>query len=119
MTLHVITVGKDQNLGHAKELMYQHGIRHLPVLDGGRLYGVLSDRDIKLAFAVDGVSASQLKISEACTTDVYAVPPSEPVKQVAAYMASHSIGCCVIAEHDKVQGIFTVIDACKLLSQIL
>lgn len=47
------TIGMGQPADVAKKFMTTHGIRHYPVLDGGRCVGILSDRDIKLAFAVE------------------------------------------------------------------
>ncbi|MCB0310117.1 MAG: CBS domain-containing protein, partial [Bdellovibrionales bacterium] len=47
-------VGPSDALEDAKKLMYQHSIRHLPVLENGKILGMLSDRDLKLALAVKG-----------------------------------------------------------------
>lgn len=51
MTKNVITVGSDVPLRDAARLMAQHWIRHLPVVDGDRLVGVLSQRDVAGVFA--------------------------------------------------------------------
>ena len=45
MTRQVITIGREQSLAHAQNLMTQHGIRHIPVLHGGELVGMLSERE--------------------------------------------------------------------------
>ena len=119
MTAHPYTIGSDQTLEHAKHLMYSKGIRHLPVLEGGRLSGILSDRDLKLAFAVDGARAKECKVIDACSTETYSVDKSENIKVAVAEMARRSIGCCLVTDGGSIVGIFTAIDACRLLSELL
>ena len=83
MTPHVITIGGEQDLKQAKEVMHNQGFRHLPVLKGGQLIGVISDRDIKLAFAIDGEKAAGSKVFDACSGDVYSAQSTESIKNVA------------------------------------
>ena len=54
MTSSPITIGRSQSLADAARRMHEHHIRHLPVLEGGYLFGILSERDIEFAglFAV-------------------------------------------------------------------
>ena len=118
MTPHPYTIGSDQTLEHAKHTMYSKGIRHLPVLEAGKLAGILSDRDIKLAYAVDGAIAKECKVIDACATETYSAETTESLKTVAATMAKRGIGCCLVTEHGTITGIFTSIDACKLLSEL-
>lgn len=67
MTDHTVVVAPDASLCHAHALMLRHGFRHLPVVDGGRVVGVLSDRDVwRGAAAKDGV----LRVEEGCVRDV-------------------------------------------------
>ena len=53
MTKDPITIDVEQSVSDARSLMYSRGIRHLPVMEGSSLFGVVSDRDIKLAAAVE------------------------------------------------------------------
>lgn len=119
MSPHVHTIGADQSLESAKKIMYSHNIKHLPVLKGGHLYGIISDRDVKLAYAVDGNVAKDLKVEDACTTDVYFASKNDSLKSIAQEMAIRGIGCCVIASNGTVEGIFTVTDACRILGELL
>lgn len=120
MTLFPHTIGDDQPLEAAKLEMARHNIRHLPVLHGGWCVGLISDRDIKLAYAVEPDKASQLKIKDACAGEVYTVKTGEPLSTVAAHMAEVGIGSAVVFDdREKVVGIFTVTDACRILSEVL
>lgn len=119
MTLTPITIGDDQSLDAAKHLMASHGIRHLPVLHGGRCVGILSDRDIKLAYAVEPQTAKDMLVKDTFTDDVYTVTPCESVQTIAATLAERGIGSAVVVERDRVVGIFTLIDVCRVLARIL
>lgn len=116
------TVGVDQSLEVARELMRKFEIRHLPVLRGGMLVGVLSDRDIDFVLRVESRSESgkklaQLTVEDAFSADIYTVDKGTPLQEVAENMAKRRIGCAVVEEHSKVLGIFTTVDACRVLSQ--
>ena len=69
MTAAPITIGVEQSLEKASKLMYEHQIRHLPVLKGGQLVGILSDRDIKMVTSLKDVDPTKVAIEEALTAD--------------------------------------------------
>lgn len=117
MSKPVVSVGADIALSQAKKMMYEHGIRHLPVLERGSLVGLLSDRDIKLCYAVDGAKADTLKASDACSSEVFAVEPNDKLSFVCKRMFEESLGSAVVVEGERAIGIFTVTDACRLLAE--
>lgn len=119
MTKSPHTIGADQNVHTAKRLMAELGIRHLPVLDGGHFIGILSDRDIKLALAVDKEAESALKVNHVCVTEAITVSPEDSVKEVSEMMARDGIGSVIVLEKDKVTGIFTTTDVCRTLAKVL
>lgn len=111
------TIGIDQTLESAKKMMYEFGIRHLPVLNAGKFEGIISDRDIKLAYAVDK-NCSMLKVGDLINGEAYSVAPNTELKEVAQFMAKNTLGSCLIVENQKVIGIFTTTDACRVLAQL-
>lgn len=112
------TIGADQPLATARALMHQHHIRHLPVLDGGTLVGILSDRDLALVASLL-VDEARVPVSEAMTPDPRALTPETSLEWVAAEMAERRIGSVVVMEHGRVVGIFTTIDALRALQSLL
>jgi len=112
-------VGQEQTLGVAKKMMSEHHIRHLPVLHGGHLVGVLSSRDIALIESLSGVDADKVTVEEAMTSSVHTTSPDTPLNDVTREMAEHKYGCTVIVQSSKVVGIFTTVDACRALSELL
>ncbi|MGH7296699.1 MAG: CBS domain-containing protein [Polyangiaceae bacterium] len=109
------SIGRDQPLALAHARMRDFGIRHLPVLDGGKLAGILSQRDALLVETLRDVDPADVAVEEAMSTDVYVVTPDVPLKEVATEMAAHKYGCAVVVDGRHVVGIFTTVDALKAL----
>ena len=118
MTLSPHTISAEQNLVFAQEKMNELGVRHLPVLKGGQLIGILSDRDIKFIESFDGMKADEIEVEDACTYDPYIVDSKTPLKDVTSVMAQKKYGCVLIKDDGKLAGIFTWIDALKVLSEL-
>ena len=112
------TVGKDIPLKTAMSLMREHRIRHLPVQESGRLVGILTDRDIKLAAAfADG---NALKVEDVMSPEPYTAAPDTPLDHVVSEMAEHKYGCAIVQQgNGKVVGIFTAVDGMRVLTDTL
>lgn len=119
MTVVPRTIGLDQPIAHAQEVMRELHVRHLPVLDGGRLVGVISDRDVNLLLSFSATDAEKMTVEDACTRDPYFTSPEAPLDEVAALMAEKKYGCALVVDHGKLVGVFTQIDALTALSDLL
>ncbi|MBX3017076.1 MAG: CBS domain-containing protein [Bdellovibrionaceae bacterium] len=113
------SIGFDQTIAQAQEMMKTLRARHLPVLDGGKLVGLLSDRDVNLVLQFNDVDPKTLKVEEAYTPDPYFTAPTTPLSEVVAHMAEKKYGCAIIVDNGKVVGIFTETDAYKALAELL
>ncbi len=118
MTKQAHTIEVHQPLAQAHKVMREHGFRHLPVLEGGKLVGVVSQGDLHLIETLKGVTVDEVSVEEAMSQGVYTVPPSAPLGEVAAQMAEHRYGSAVVVEKARVVGIFTTSDALRALSQL-
>jgi len=119
MTATPHSIGREQPLSVAHERMRTLGIRHLPVLDGGKLVGLLSQRDAFFIETLRDVDPAKVPVEDAMTSEVYVVPPDAPLIDVANAMADHKYGCAVITDGPRVVGIFTTVDAVRALAGIL
>jgi acetoin utilization protein AcuB len=119
MTTSPHSIGRDQPLLRAHAFMREHQIRHLPVLDGGALVGLLSDRDLHLIETLKDVDPERVTVDEAMSTAVYAVSPDASLDEVAETMAEHKYGCAVVLQNQHVVGIFTTVDVCRALAELL
>ncbi len=119
MTPNPHCIGRDQPLTLAHERMRTLGIRHLPVLEKGKLVGILSHRDVLFVETLRDVNPAEIKVEDAMSVDVYAVPPERPVGEVAAMMVEHKYGATVVMKDAKVVGVFTTVDALRTLMSIV
>ena len=118
MTTTPHTIGRDIPIQTALSMMREHNIRHLPVQDGGKLVGILTDRDLSLAASFG--KPSELKAEDVMTQSPYTVLPEAPLDQVVLEMAEHKYGCAVVKQgNGKVVGIFTAVDALRVLGETL
>lgn len=113
----LISIQLDAELSDAFELMQQHDIRHLPVLDGERLVGIVSERDLGVIESLVPNEWETIVVAEAMTPSPYAVHERTPVPEVAQTMAERKYGCVVIIDSEgRLVGIFTTSDALRLLA---
>jgi|CXWL01.1.fsa_nt_gi acetoin utilization protein AcuB len=119
MTQSPVTIGLRATLASARERMNRHAVRHLPVMHGGDLVGVLSQRDIQLLETIKGVDPKEARVEEAMSPDVLAVDPDTSLAAVAQLMAKRKAGSAVVVRQGEVLGIFTTIDALYAIDVLL
>lgn len=117
MTPQPLTIGREQKLVTAHQMMAENGIRHLPVLEHGALVGIVSQRDLYFVETIAGVDKLTDKVEDAMTIDTRTFAPETPLTDVAREMFEEKLGCAVIIERDRVIGIFTGMDALRLLAR--
>lgn len=119
MSTSPFSIGRDQTLERAHEMLREHNIRHLPVLEGGRLVGMVTMRDLNLVETLRDVDPKEVTVEDAMSTSVYSVGPDAPLDEVAAEMAEHKYGSAVVMQNTKIVGILTTVDICRALSELL
>lgn len=119
MTTSPLTVGREQTIAHAAMMMDEVRARHLPVLDGGRLVGLISERDIVTVQTIAGANPGAIKVEDAMQQNPYTVEPDAPLDRVAAEMAEKKYGSAVVMQNQKVVGIFTAVDGLAALAELL
>jgi acetoin utilization protein AcuB len=113
------SIGAEQSLSVADKLMRENRIRHLPVLEGGKILGVISDRDIKLTLGLKGSDADAIKAGEVCQPEPYVVSPADKLDDVVSTMAENKYGSALVVDNKKLVGIFTAVDAMRTLAELL
>jgi len=119
MTPSPLTIAPTSSLSKAIRLMRDNHIRHLPVIDGGRVVGVLSQRDILIMESLPGVNPTEVRVEEAMVRDVFTVGPEAPVGEVIETMIDRKLGSTIVCEGERVLGVFTTIDALRALHALL
>jgi len=118
MTASVHSVGRAQSLSVAHEMMRKYQIRHLPVLEGGKLVGIVTERDLHLLETLRDVDPDAVPVEEAMSAEVYAVTPDDPLAEVVRTMSERKYGSAVVMRGTKVVGLFTTTDALRLLATL-
>ncbi|MCL4780811.1 MAG: CBS domain-containing protein [Gammaproteobacteria bacterium] len=114
-----ITVAENTGIEELQRLMDQHGIRHLPVLRGERVVGVISDRDVRAVAGLSVAEKLQVCASDIMADDLLTVPASASLDEVAYAMAERKVGSAIVTEADgRFLGIFTASDALNALVEI-
>jgi acetoin utilization protein AcuB len=111
MTRRLATIGPHTDLVFAYSLMMWSNVRHLPVIDEGKLVGILSDRDLLEKLADAGSKPDPTAITaDVMTTPVETAHPDDDLGEAAARMAVKRIDCLPVVEDGRTVGIVTTTD---------
>jgi acetoin utilization protein AcuB len=125
MTSQVIGVEATDSLQAAARVMVSKGIRHLPVLEAGRVIAVLSDRDIRL-MVTDLVDPQERRaymestpVLKHASSPVISAQTSTSVRDAARLFVESRIGCLpVVGQDDALLGIVTQTDLLKWIARM-
>ena len=111
-----ITVGPETLMLDARQRMREERIRHLIVTDGGRVVGIVTDRDVRLNLPSPATSLSvwemndlvaRLTVGEVMTRSVLVVDPARSAAEAARIMLEHKISALPVTEGERLVGIVT------------
>jgi CBS domain-containing membrane protein len=128
MSVDLITLQADESLDLANEVMRLGRVRHLPVIAGGELVGLVTHRDLLKAqvSALAGLSREEtseleqrIPVASIMIRDVVALAPEASALQAAKLMVQRKIGCIPVVDHGKLVGIVTEADFLDLVVRAL
>lgn len=128
MQRNVITIEREASLRRARRVMENHRIRHLPVVEGRRLVGILTDRDIRQAAPSSAASITSrerdefmdfLRVGQVMTRRIISVTPITSISEAARLLRRYRIGCLPVVEDRLLVGILTGSDLLEVLALIL
>ena len=117
MSRDIKTIAANAGAGAARDAMRTNRIRHLVVVDGRTIAGIISDRDLGGRAAAVGKASEGMTVADLMTTSVVTAKPDAPVRQAANLLRGHLIGCLIIEEGGKPIGIVTTTDLLDLLGR--
>lgn len=117
----VITVGPEDGIRTAFRLLLENRIRHLPVVEGDQVVGIITHRDLWWAAALPSWASpmatesweefiDRVKVKEIMSHPVLTIGPSTPLEQAARLMKERKIGCLPVVEGNRLVGIITETD---------
>ena len=126
MSAGVSTLGRNDKLSIAEDLMKQERIRHLPVIDDdGDLCGIITQRDMFRSALVRALGfgsraedqiLNTIVVKEVMTDKVQTTTPSTPLAEAARLMIERKIGCLPVIDGDRLVGMLSEGDFVKLMT---
>jgi acetoin utilization protein AcuB len=127
MTREVITIGPKEGVMVAKHILDEKSIRHLPVLSGGILIGIITDRDISRTLPSAAASLKlyeisylleKLQVQMVMTRDVISVTPETSIEEAAGLLLAHKIGGLPVLQGERLVGIITRGDMLRAILEL-
>jgi acetoin utilization protein AcuB len=124
----VITISPDLPISEALNLMQQENIRRIPVVQGGKLVGIISDRDLLNAsptptesLSIEGANylINNITLDEVMTPEVLSIETTTPIEEAARIMSDNNIGALPVLEQERVVGIITETDLFKIFLELM
>lgn len=127
MTNTVHTVKPEDRVVHARRLLFTHDIARLPVVEGGKVQGIVSDMEIAFAFAhikrsiplgQQNNRLRELLVSDVMKKPALVVEGERTAREAAAIMLNSNVGCLPVVDgHETLTGIITRTDLVRLLKR--
>ena len=114
MTYQPRTLSSKDTLQTAVAMMTTGGFRRLPIVDGDRLIGIITDRDIRSHLD----HMNNLTIGEVMTTEIKTMTPRMTVEDAARLMIEHKIDGLPVMDNGKLVGIVTTTDVMKAFLRV-
>jgi CBS domain-containing protein len=114
MTTDPTSVVADNPVVEAARIMKEKDVGIVPVVEGGRLVGTVTDRDIAVRVVAEGKDPQSVRVREIASTDVVTVDPQQDLDEALRLMASHQIRRLpVVEEGGKLVGIVAQADVAR------
>ena len=120
------TLGRNDTLDLAEDIMNLGRIRHMPVVDDGNVVGIVSQRDLFRSALVTALGFGRkternlirtIKIKEIMTEHVITISPDVSVKEAARVMIDKKIGCLPVVNGEKRVGLLTETDILRYFAE--
>ena len=123
MTKDVVTLGPEASAAEAWSLCREHNIRHVPVVQEGRLAGLVSDRDLRdVRGGGEGRESDTprwVRLDDMMTRNVVTIHPLDTIEHAARELYERKIGCLPVVADDELVGIITSEDMMRTLIEMV
>jgi CBS domain-containing protein len=100
MTSKLCSIDTDKTVAYAAKMMRDEDVGIAPIVDGDRLVGVLTDRDIAVRVVAEGRDPEQVKVTEVASRDVVTLDPQQDLDEALRLMARHQVRRLPVVEED-------------------
>ena len=100
MTSNPCSIDADKSVAYAAKMLRDEDVGIAPVVEGDRLVGVLTDRDIAVRVVAEGLDPEKVKVSEVASRDVVTLDPQQDLDEALRLMARHQVRRLPVVEED-------------------
>jgi CBS domain-containing protein len=100
MTSNPCTIDASQTVAYAAKMMREEDVGLAPIVEGDKLVGMLTDRDITVRVVAEGKDANAVKVSEVASSELISVNPQQDLDEALRMMAKHQVRRLPVVEED-------------------
>ena len=100
MTSKLCSIDTDKTVTYAAKMMRDEDVGIAPIVEGDRLVGVLTDRDIAVRVVAEGRDPEQVKVTEVASRDLVTLDPQQDLDEALRLMAQHQVRRLPVVEED-------------------
>jgi CBS domain-containing protein len=114
MTANPCTIDADQTVEYAARMLKQEDVGLAPIVEGQRLVGTVTDRDIAVRVVAEGKDPKTVKVREIASRDLITIDPQQDLDEALRLMASHQVRRLPVVEEDgRVVGVLAQADVAE------
>ena len=100
MTSNPCSIDSDKPVAYAAKMMRDEDVGLAPIVEGNRLVGTLTDRDIAIRVVAEGKDPESTKVMEIASTEIVTVDPQQGLDEALGLMAKHQVRRLPVVEED-------------------
>jgi CBS domain-containing protein len=114
MTSNPCTVDAGQSVAYAAKMMREEDVGLAPIVEGDKLIGMLTDRDIAIRVVAEGKSPDQVKVADVASKQVVTIDPQQDLEEALRIMGKHQVRRLAVVEEDgKLVGVVAQADIAR------
>jgi len=114
MTSDPCTIDAEKSVAYAAKMMREEDVGLAPIVEGDKLIGMLTDRDITIRVVAEGRNPDQVKVREVASTQVVTIDPQQDLSEALRIMAKHQVRRLPVVEEDgKLVGVVAQADIAR------
>jgi CBS domain-containing protein len=114
MTSNPCTVDAGQSVAYAAKMMQEEDVGLAPIVEGDKLIGMLTDRDIAIRVVAEGRNPDQVKVADVASKQVVTIDPQQDLQEALRIMGKHQVRRLAVVEEDgKLVGVVAQADIAR------
>jgi CBS domain-containing protein len=100
MTSDPCAIDADKSVAYAAKMMRDEDVGLAPIVEGNRLIGTVTDRDVAIRVVAEGKDPESTKVTEIASTDLVTIDPQQDLDEALRLMARHQVRRLPVVEED-------------------